>query len=259
MKVSKDQHFLIDTNAIELIADTIPVCGKNVLEIGPGRGALTAALLMRGANVRAIEVDKHLLPNLEQQFSKALGSNQLQLIRGDATKVSLPEFDLVIANLPYSISSKITFQLLKIGFESAVLMYQLEFGKRMLAQPGSREYGRLSVMTQTYANVEKILELPPKAFFPQPKVKSIVVKVTPRKPPIPIENRIVHAILVRELFSHRRKTIRNGLRNMKKIYDSAVITNFYKKLSVEVLDKRPEILSTIDFIDLSNHLASLIT
>ena len=174
MKAPKDQHFLVDADAVALIADTVPVSDRKVLEIGPGGGVLTDALLQRGALVRAVELDGTLIPNLNRRFSEQIKSGQLEIIRGDASKVPLPEFELVVANLPYSISSKITFRLLEIGFESAVLMYQLEFGKRMIAPPGNSEYGRLSVMAQTYAEVEMVLELPPEAFSPPPEVWSIV-------------------------------------------------------------------------------------
>ena len=258
MKAPKDQHFLADADAVRLIADTIPVAGRKVLEIGPGGGVLTAALLARGADVRAVELDGALLPNLERRFAGQLASGQLQIIRGDASKVPLPEFEVVVANLPYSISSKITFRLLEIGFASAVLMYQLEFGKRMIAPPGNGEYGRLSIMAQTYADVEMILELPPEAFSPPPEVWSIVVKITPHEPPVPITDRTIHATLVRELFSHRRKTIRNGLRGMRSIYGDAVMTGLIETLPAELLEKRPEMLSIPDFIDLSNRLAAMI-
>jgi 16S rRNA (adenine1518-N6/adenine1519-N6)-dimethyltransferase len=259
MKTPRDQHFLTDAKAIALIADTIPVSGKRVLEIGTGGGVLTDALLRRGAIVRTIEVDKTLLPNLERLFPGQIGSGQLKIICGDALKVPLPKFELVIANLPYSISSKITFRLLETGFESAVLMYQLEFGKRMIASPGNDEYGRLSVMTQTYADVEMILKLPPEAFFPPPEVWSIVIKMTPHEPLIPIRDRSVHAVLVKKLFSHRRKTVKNGLRGMRNIYNEAAITNFIENLPKKVLEMRPEMLSIPDFIDLANRLSVLIS
>ncbi|MDE2518479.1 MAG: 16S rRNA (adenine(1518)-N(6)/adenine(1519)-N(6))-dimethyltransferase RsmA [Methanocorpusculum sp.] len=258
MKAPKDQHFLVDAQAVALIADTVPVSGRKVLEIGPGGGVLTAALLGRGAVVRAVELDGTLLPNLQRRFSDQIASGRLEIIRGDASKVPLPEFELVVANLPYSISSKITFRLLEIGFESAVLMYQLEFGKRMIAPPGSGEYGRLSVMAQTYADVEMVLELPPEAFSPPPEVWSIVVKITPHEPPVPIRDRSVHAVLVRELFSHRRKTIRNGLRSMRSIYGESVMTNLVENLPAEMLEMRPEMLSVPDFINLANRLSALI-
>ncbi|MDR0438895.1 MAG: 16S ribosomal RNA methyltransferase A [Methanocalculaceae archaeon] len=259
MKVSKDQHFLVDAEAVALIASAIPVSNRKVLEIGPGKGALTDALLRNGAIVRAIELDRTLLLNLERRFSDHIASGQLEIIHGDASKVLLPEFELVVANLPYSISSKITFRLLETCFESAVLMYQFEFGKRMIAPPGNGEYGRLSVMTQTYADVEMVLELPPEAFFPPPEVRSIVVKITPRGPPVLIQNRSVHDTLVRKLFSHRRKTIKNGLRSMQNIYGESVMTNLVEDLPAKILEIRPEMLSVPDFIDLANRLSTLIS
>lgn len=249
---------MVDASAVSLIADTIPVFGRTILEIGPGGGVLTDALLRRGTLVRAVELDATLLPNLERRFSTEIATGQLMITRGDASKVPLPEFEAVVANLPYSISSKITFRLLEIGFSSAVLMYQLEFGKRMIAPPGDKEYGRLSVMAQTFADVEMVLELPPEAFSPPPAVWSIVVKITPHDPPVTLLNRAVHAVLVRELFSHRRKTIRNGLQGMQSIYGDAVMATLLESLPGDLLDKRPEMLSIVDFIELSNRLSPLL-
>ena len=258
MKAPKDQHFLIDTDAVDFIADSVPIKGKNVLEVGPGGGVLTAALLERGANVRAVELDGTLLPNLEKRFGDELSTGQLTITRGDASKVDLPDFDLVISNLPYSISSKITFRLLKIGFEVAVLMYQWEFAKRMVSPPGDKEFGRLSVMVQTYADVELILKLPPRAFSPPPEVDSAVVKIIPHEPVVKILDREVHSILIRELFSHRRKTIQNGLKGMKSIYGEEKMTELIGSLPKDLLSKRPEKLSVIDFIELANRLSDLI-
>ncbi|HJJ53164.1 MAG TPA: 16S rRNA (adenine(1518)-N(6)/adenine(1519)-N(6))-dimethyltransferase RsmA [Methanocorpusculum sp.] len=258
MKTPKDQHFLIDTDAVDFIAESVPIKGKNVLEVGPGGGVLTAALLERGANVRAVELDGTLLPNLEKCFGNELSTGQLTITRGDASKVDLPEFDLVIANLHYSISSKITFRLLETGFEVAVLMYQWEFAKRMVSPPGSREYGRLSVMVQTYADVELILKLSPRAFSPPPEVDSAVVKIIPHEPVIRIVDREVHSILVRELFSHRRKTTQNGLKGMKSIYGEDTMSALINNLQKDLLAKRPEQLSIPDFIELANQLADLI-
>lgn len=257
MKAPKDQHFLIDDEAVNLIADTVFVKNRRVLEVGPGGGVLTSALLERGAMVTAVEVDKGLIPNLEKKFAAEISSKQLSIIQGDASKVPLPQFDLVVANLPYSISSKITFRLLEIGFESAVLMYQLEFGKRMVAPPGDKEYGRLSVMVQTYADAELIFELPPESFSPPPEVWSVVVKISPRKPPVEILDKNTHEVLVRELFSHRRKMIRKSIRGMKNIFGEDAVKRFIEELSDDVLNKRPEMLSVAEFIELSNILSRL--
>lgn len=258
MKAPKDQHFLIDDEAVCSIAEAVSVFGRDVLEIGPGGGVLTAALLERGANVRAVELDAGLLPNLERRFADALADGRLTITLGDASKVPLPKFDLVVANLPYSISSKITFRLLETGFETAVLMYQLEFAKRMAAEPGNGDYGRLSVMTQALADVEFLMELPPESFNPPPEVWSAVVKLTPRPSPVPIASRDVFANLVRELFSHRRKTIANGLKGLASFYDKKALAVFTAGLSPELLKQRAEMLSVAEFIELSNSLAALL-
>ncbi|HJJ36118.1 MAG TPA: 16S rRNA (adenine(1518)-N(6)/adenine(1519)-N(6))-dimethyltransferase RsmA [Methanocorpusculum sp.] len=256
MRAFKDQHFLIDSDAVATIADAVPVSGRTVLEIGPGGGVLTRALLDRGAVVHAVELDTGLLPNLERLFAEELADERLTITMGDASKVPLPSYDLVVANLPYSISSKITFRLLDEGFEKAVLMYQLEFAKRMAAEPGCDDYGRLSVTVQALADVRMILELPPHAFSPAPDVWSAVVVVTPRPAPVPIENRQVFENLVRELFSHRRKTIANGLKGLSGFYGKETVRAFSAELGDELLQKRPEVLSVTEFIILSNKLAA---
>ena len=258
MKAYRDQHFLIDTRAVDTIADAVPVSGRTVLEIGPGGGVLTRALLDRGAVVHAVELDTGLLPNLERLFAEELADGRLTITLGDASKVALPSYELVVANLPYSISSKITFRLLDAGFERAVLMYQLEFAKRMAAVPGTDDYGRLSVTVQALADVEMILELPPHAFSPAPDVWSAVVIVTPRPSPIPIENRQVFENLVRELFSHRRKTIANGLKGLASIYGKENVAKFAASLEADLLQKRPEVLTVAEFITLSNRLNSYV-
>ncbi|MCU0631340.1 MAG: methyltransferase domain-containing protein, partial [Methanoregulaceae archaeon] len=118
MKAPKDQHFLVDQNAVERIAGLVEVKGRVVLEIGPGTGVLTRALLFRGAHVRAIELDKELFSYLSELFADEIALNKLELRCGDATKCEFPPFEIAISNLPYSASSKITFRLLNIGFET---------------------------------------------------------------------------------------------------------------------------------------------
>ena len=165
MKAHHDQHFLIDTNAVNRIADLAEVRGKKVLEIGPGNGALTRALLDRGAILHAIELDGLLCEQLEDTFSDEIASGRLTLQHGDATRCEIPPFDITVSNLPYSASSKITFRLLEQGFEVAVLMYQTEFAERMVAKAGTKDCGRLSIMVQTYAAVQTCFRLPPQMFF----------------------------------------------------------------------------------------------
>jgi 16S rRNA (adenine1518-N6/adenine1519-N6)-dimethyltransferase len=253
MKALHDQHFLIDPSAINRIADLEDVGGKTVLEIGPGNGALTRALLVRGARVHAIELDSILCEQLADLFPQEIASGQLTVQHGDAIRCPIPPFDLTVSNLPYSASSKITFRLLSIGFQVAVLMYQSEFAERMTAPAGTKGCGRLSIMVQTYAAVQQCFRLPPQCFSPRPQVNSMVVKIFPREPIFPINDRHLYADVVRALFSHRRKTVRNCLRGsvgnmLSPVWVERVLTD----LPSEILNSRPEALYLEDFATIAN-------
>jgi len=253
MKAHNDQHFLIDQHAIDRIADLTEVNGKKVLEIGPGNGALTRALLERGANVHAIELDSRLCEELAVTFSHEIASGQFTLQQGDATRCPIPPFDISVSNLPYSASSKITFRLLDIGFEVAVLMYQTEFADRMVARAGTKDCGRLSIMVQTYAAVQTCFRLPPQSFSPRPEVNSTVVKIFPRDPIFYINDRRLYADVVRALFSHRRKTVRNCLKGSVGSMLSAIwVDRVLKELPPEILQSRPEALYLEDFATIAN-------
>ncbi len=252
MRAPKDQHFLVDEHAVHRIASIIDVKGRNVLEIGPGSGVLTRALLVRGARVTAIEIDRDLIDELAMLFSDEIKTGQLSLIHGDAARCELPPLELVVSNLPYSASSKITFRLLDAGFETAVLMYQAEFARRMVAPPGTPDCGRLSIMVQTYCSVERCFDLPPRCFSPQPQVRSTVVKLTPRGPIFPISDRKLYADVVRALFSHRRKTVRNCLRTSSGILPREYAETMLAVLPEEILASRPEALYLEDFATITN-------
>jgi len=253
MKAHHDQHFLIDPHAVDRIASLADVKGKHVLEVGPGSGVLTRALLDRGAIVHAVELDSHLCEELTDRFSDEISTGQLTVQQGDAIRCELPLFEIVVSNLPYSVSSKITFRLLDIGFTEAVLMYQSEFAERMVAPAGSKDCGRLSIMVQTYAVVQQCFKLPPNCFTPKPKVHSTVVKIVPRQHPLfPINNRRLYANVVRALFSHRRKTIRNCLRVSGSMLDPSWVKRVIAALPEEILRSRPEELYLEDFATISN-------
>ncbi|MDK2974790.1 MAG: rRNA (adenine1518-N6/adenine1519-N6)-dimethyltransferase [Methanofollis sp.] len=252
MKARHDQHFLRDRRAIERIVALSAVSDRSVLEIGPGEGVLTGALLEAGANITAIELDLSLVGALEERFAGEIGSGRFTLIHGDAVKVPYPPFEIVVANLPYSASSPITFRLLDAGFERAVLMYQREFAGRMAARVGTPECGRLSVMVQTYADVELCFNLPPDAFSPPPQVASTVVLLIPHEPPHYIADRRVYAAVVRELFSHRRKTVRNGLRGARGVLGTENVDRALAGLPEEIQAMRPEELSMMVFAMIAN-------
>jgi len=252
MKAHHDQHFLIDRNAINRIVDCVVVKGKTVLEVGPGNGALTRALLARGAIVRAVELDRILCDELADLFSNEIQEGTLTVTHGDATRCELPPFEMVVANLPYSVSSKITFRLLETGFSVAVLMYQQEFAERMVAPAGTKDCGRLSIMVQTYATVQKCFTLPPNCFSPKPQVHSMVVKIVPRPPIFWVEDKKRYADVVRALFTHRRKTVRNGLKGSSGILDREWAERVIDALPGEILQSRPEELYLEDFATIAN-------
>jgi 16S rRNA (adenine1518-N6/adenine1519-N6)-dimethyltransferase len=253
MKAHHDQHFLIDPHAVDRIVSLADVKGKRVLEIGPGSGVLTRALLDRGAIVHSVELDGHLCEELTDRFSDEISTGQLTVQQGDAVRCELPLFEIVISNLPYSVSSKITFRLLDIGFTEAVLMYQSEFAERMVAPAGTKDCGRLSIMVQTYAVVQQCFKLPPNCFTPKPQVHSTVVKIVPRQHPLfPINDRHRYADVVRALFSHRRKTIRNCLKGSGGMLDPEWVRKVITALPEEILRSRPEELYLEDFATISN-------
>jgi 16S rRNA (adenine1518-N6/adenine1519-N6)-dimethyltransferase len=252
MTARYDQHFLIDKNAIEQIAGCADVKGKEVLEIGPGNGALTRALLDRGAIVHAVELDRILCDELADRFTDEIQQGTLTVTYGDATKCSLPSFEMVVSNLPYSASSKITFRLLDTGFTVAILMYQQEFAERMAAPAGTKDCGRLSIMVQTYATVQKCFTLPPACFSPKPQVHSMVVKIVPRPPIFGVNDKKRYADVVRALFTHRRKTVRNGLRGSSGILDPEWAKRVIDALPGEILQSRPEELYLEDFATIAN-------
>lgn len=252
MSAPHDQHYLVDQKAIRRIVGITPVADRRVLEIGPGTGNLTRALLDAGSTVIAVEVDRALCEDLARIFAAEIDEGRFLLLHGDASRCDLPPFDLCISNLPYSLSSKITFRLLDIGFTEAVLMYQKEFADRMLAPIPSQDCGRLSVMVQTLADASSCFELSPNAFAPKPKVRSTVVRLVPREPPCPIRDRRRYADVVRALFSHRRKTVRNGLRRSAEILPAPVVDRILAALPVTVQSRRPEELSLADFAKIAN-------
>ena len=253
MKAYHDQHFLIDSFAVERIANLAEVKGNRVLEVGPGNGALTRALLDRGAIVRAVELDGSLCEKLNNLFSEEIAQGRLTVQQGDATRCELPPFEMVVSNLPYSASSKITFRLLERGFKEAVLMYQSEFAERMVAKAGTKDCGRLSIMVQTYAAVQVWFRLPPQCFSPRPQVHSTVVKIFPSDPIIPINDRLLYADVVRALFSHRRKTVRNCLKgSVGSMLSPVWVERAIAALPDEILTSRPEALYLEDFAIISN-------
>ena len=204
------QHFLIKGKILERIAEA--VCPRReplVIEIGPGKGALTERLLARADRVVAIELDLYLAATLRVKFPE-----RLEVIEGDVLETDLNQWGpaVVAGNLPYYISTAILSRVLAPPslLKRGVFLVQKEVAERVTAKPGSRDYGYLSVESQLYADVRMLFEVKPGAFHPPPKVDSAVIAFTSR------ENREQDDFLrfVRMCFRHKRKTIRNNLAEM---------------------------------------------
>jgi len=206
----KGQHFLIDLNILKKIVAFADLHeGEDVLEIGAGPGNLTELLAQKARRVYAVELDSALAALLEEKFK---GTN-VTVIKGNALRVEFPRFDKAVANLPYSISSDVTFKLLKNDFKLGILMYQREFAQRMTARAGEADYSRLSVGVQHFADVEILMKVPPQAFSPPPEVESAVVRLTPRQAAYSVEDRELFMALVTAAFTQRRKRLGNALVN----------------------------------------------
>lgn len=211
------QHFLHDPQVIARIVAAIePRRGDRVLEIGPGRGALTAPLFDRLGALTAIEIDRDLARDLAARFGPAL-----ELINTDVLEVDIAalrgagEQLRVVGNLPYNISTPLLFHLLeqRTAIRDMHFMLQKEVVDRMVAPPGSKTYGRLTVMLAPWVSIERLLTVGPGAFTPPPKVSSAVVRITPlATPAFDIGSAASFERVVRAAFAQRRKTLRNALK-----------------------------------------------
>lgn len=256
------QNFLIDQQIIDRILQSVAVAeDQDIVEIGPGLGALTEGLASKAGTFTMVELDRDLAQKLSQRYGD---QPQIQLVQADALKVDFTALAhkltqhnhtsttagsrklRIVGNLPYNISTPLMFHFFKHAsvISDMTFMLQREVALRLLATPGSSNYGRLSVMTQFHCHGEYLLEVPPEAFRPAPKVHSAVVRLIPHTPPLNTEaEQTCFATLVREAFSQRRKTLRNGLRN---------------SMNVEQIEaagiqpsQRPETLSVEDFVRLT--------
>ncbi|NJE25203.1 16S ribosomal RNA methyltransferase A [Thermococcus sp. MV5] len=201
------QNFLIVEDVIKREVERAELAkNETVLEIGPGLGVLTDELSKKAKKVYTIEKDPRIVKILKKEYNW----NNVEIIEGDALKIDFPEFDKIVSNLPYQISSPVTFKFLKYDFKRAVLIYQLEFAERMIAKPGDKNYSRLSVMVQSKANVELVEKIGKGAFYPRPKVDSGVVILEPKPK---LEQIHFNENFIKALFQHRRKKASKALKN----------------------------------------------
>jgi 16S rRNA (adenine1518-N6/adenine1519-N6)-dimethyltransferase len=241
------QHFLRDeTIALREVEYAQLSINDVVLEIGPGQGVITRLLAQQAKQVIAIEIDHRLV-----EFLKKTLPDNVTLISADALSVdfkTLPRFTKIVSNLPFEISSPITFKFLESSFLKAILIYQKDFAERLIALPGTKEYSRLTVGVYYKAHCRILEDVSRNCFSPIPKVDSSIVELIPReKPAFIVENERFFYELTKQLFTHRRKKIRHTIKELYGVFEQ-----------LPFLDSRVEELSPEDIGTLSNVLWHLI-
>lgn len=246
------QHFLHDKSVIQRIIDLIiPVTTHPLLEIGPGRGALTFPLLQYVEHLDVIEIDKYLAKALMDKCDdpKKLTVHNSDVLKFDFRSHAAGRKFRVIGNLPYNISTPLLFHLLdQIDcIEEMIFMLQKEVAERICADTGTREYGRLSIMIQSLCRVESLFPVGPDAFTPAPRVESEVIRLIPLSADkSPLIDRILFSRIVRTAFSYRRKTLRNALKGL-------VDEDIFIELGIAPTS-RPEQLTITDYTKIANAL-----
>jgi len=249
------QHFLSDAHVVARIVNAIdPRPDDHVVEIGPGLGVLTAALLARIPAMEAVELDRDIIPKLAQRCAP-LGTlliHSADALKFDFTTLAADGRPLrVVGNLPYNISTPLLFHLLesRAVIRDMHFMLQKEVVDRLAAEPGGKDYGRLSVMMQYHCEVVALFDVPPEAFEPPPKVDSAVVRLVPHaQPPVQVRDVDVLEKLVAQAFSQRRKTLRNTLKDW-------VTAGTMEAHGIDPT-RRAETLSLAEFAALANCVAS---
>jgi 16S rRNA (adenine1518-N6/adenine1519-N6)-dimethyltransferase len=248
------QNFLHDPVVIGKIVSAVhPRSQDTLFEIGPGQGAITAPILAAAGELSVVELDRDLIGPLQArcaEFGK-LTAHNADALTFDFCRFAQDAPLRVIGNLPYNISTPLLFHLLEQHhcIKDMHFMLQKEVVERMAAGPGSRQYGRLSIMLQYRCRVTPLFTIGPEAFNPPPKVESAFVRLEPfKQPPVQVTDEALFGRLVKQAFSQRRKTLRNTLRDM---VDAATMT----ELGIDP-SARAETLAIQDFAALANHLSN---
>ncbi len=229
----KGQNYLINRDVLSRITHSAELSkGDTILEIGAGIGTLTIPLAKNAGKVFAVEQDKRIATILIKRLDE-LDISNVEVIIDDATKIDFPKFNKVVSNLPYKISSPITFKILENKFELAVLMYQMEFAERMVAYPGDSNYSRLSVMIHFYTHVEMLFKVSKDVFFPKPKVSSAVIRLVPKGK---VEFDQFFLKVTRALFQHKRKKVRNAL--MDSFHEICDLDKYERRDLISKLDQK---------------------
>jgi 16S rRNA (adenine1518-N6/adenine1519-N6)-dimethyltransferase len=260
------QNFLIDANKRNQIIEYGNISpDETILEIGPGIGTLSLEIAKKAKRLICIEQDRKVADILQKRAMEESIDN-IEIINEDALKVDFPKFDKIISNLPYQISSPITFKLLEYPFKSGILMYQREFADRMTANVGSKNYSRLSAMLYFKVDVEFLMNVPSECFMPKPKVDSTVVRLTPNDR-FKEDGKLFrnYSRICKALFQHKNKKAENSLINSRHeidYSDKKELKNNLKSIESErledLLEKRVINLSPEDILDLTKELEDIL-
>ena len=266
------QHFLADAWARKIVSAIAPAPGDVFLEIGPGKGALTFPLAATGAPILAVEIDRDLVADLASRLPRnvtvvsadVLKTDVVPYLSGLGAQQSPDEAHVVrparrpriVGNLPYNLTTPILFHLAEMQarhrmFFDATLMVQKEVADRLAARVGTRDYGVLTIMMHVHGRIKRLLDLPPGAFSPAPKVHSSVIQLTFGPPPVRVADPEHFENLVKALFSHRRKMIGNSLKSLTPTPATALQAAGIRA------DRRPERLSLAELAALSEALVRL--
>jgi len=233
------QNFLIDPRKVDRIISAAEIsAGDNILEIGPGRGILTERILNKGGNLVAVELDRDLIPGLQERFGD---NGRFKLVEEDIIRIALSDFGdggfKIIGNLPYNISGAL-FEWLIDNYKMiimAVVTVQKEVAGRLIASPGTREYGSLSVLTRMFYSISKLFDIPPGCFTPKPKVVSTVLRLLPEPVLKPDFDYARFREFIYPCFAQKRKTLANSMKSSGG-YDKSIVEK-----SLVSLGKSPDI------------------
>ncbi len=259
------QNFLIDTHVLEKIVSSAQIKKDDmVLEIGPGIGTLTQYLCEQARKVVAVEIDKNLIPILQDTLSEYSNVRIIQedILKVDIRKLAEEENDgrpiKVVANLPYYITTPIIMGLFEsqVPIDSITIMVQKEVAQRMQVGPGTKEYGALSLAVQYYAKPEIVANVPPNCFIPRPNVGSAVIRLTRHtEPRVAVTDEKLMFRLIRASFNQRRKTLQNGIKNSSELqFSKEQVAEALKKMNLPE-NVRGETLTLEQFAKLSDLLA----
>lgn len=267
------QNFLIDGNIVNKIVDTADINKEDmVLEIGAGIGTLTRALSERAGKVLVIEIDRNLLPILDETLA---GCDNVEVIHGNALKVNFDNLLLektggvfgpgqraykIVANLPYYITTPLIMHTLENHFNVSliVFMIQKEVAERLVAAPGTKDYGALTLGVNYYSEPEVVAHIPKKVFMPQPEVESAVVRlITRARPPVDIVSEETFFRVIKACFGQRRKTLANALSGLDGRLIKSEVSNLLTALGIDPV-RRGETLSFEEFARVSNEMYKLL-